>query len=138
MKNLLKGQIPEDYALDYEKTFSEQSDKIYGKLIPELKKLMSGHFNPSVTQMAEWLRSVHKHRRDRERKRITGQLDMVDRRTHINACLSEVNIVLFILFITFFNCLIIQKYSYIWQKRNRQLKVAIKLCDNNDDSIKEF
>ncbi|POG61878.1 hypothetical protein GLOIN_2v1786037, partial [Rhizophagus irregularis DAOM 181602=DAOM 197198] len=47
MKNLLKGQIPEEYRLDYGKTFSEQTVKIYEKLIPELKKLMSGHYNPS-------------------------------------------------------------------------------------------
>jgi hypothetical protein len=29
MKNLMKGQIPQEYALDYDKTFSEQSEKIY-------------------------------------------------------------------------------------------------------------
>ena len=68
MKNLLKGQIPDEYAIDYEKTFSEQSDKIYKKLIPELKKLMSGHFNPSVIQLSNWLRSIHKHKRDRIKK----------------------------------------------------------------------
>src|SRR5688572_10083605 len=95
MKNLLKDQIPEDYALDYDKTFTEQSDKIHKKLIPKLKKLMSGHFDPSVTQLTEWLRSVHKHKRNRERKRLTGQLDRVNRRTHINARLSEVSIILF-------------------------------------------
>ncbi|GES87871.1 hypothetical protein GLOIN_2v1474530 [Rhizophagus clarus] len=47
MKNLLKGQIPEEYQLDYDKTFSEQTAKIYEKLIPELKRLMSGYYNPS-------------------------------------------------------------------------------------------
>ncbi|GET54907.1 hypothetical protein GLOIN_2v1838422 [Rhizophagus irregularis DAOM 181602=DAOM 197198] len=68
MKNLLKGQIPEEYRLDYGKTFSEQTAKIYEKLIPELKKLMSGHYNPSVTQLSDWLRLMHKHKRDRQRK----------------------------------------------------------------------
>ncbi|CAB4423968.1 unnamed protein product [Rhizophagus irregularis] len=82
MKNLLKGQIPEEYRLDYGKTFSEQTAKIYEKLIPELKKLMSGHYNPSVTQLSDWLRSMHKHKRDRQRKRQSGQLDKVDRRMH--------------------------------------------------------
>ncbi|CAB5377985.1 unnamed protein product [Rhizophagus irregularis] len=48
MKNLLKSQIPEKYWLDYGKTFSEQTAKIYEKLIPELKKLMSGHYNLRV------------------------------------------------------------------------------------------
>ncbi|GBB90776.1 hypothetical protein RclHR1_17840003 [Rhizophagus clarus] len=46
-KNLLKGQIPEEYWLDYSKTFSEQIAKIYEKLIPKLKRLMSEHYNPS-------------------------------------------------------------------------------------------
>ena len=44
MKYLLKGQIPEEFQLDYDWTFSEQSDKIYKKLIPELKRLMSGNY----------------------------------------------------------------------------------------------
>ncbi|RIA91157.1 hypothetical protein C1645_822470 [Glomus cerebriforme] len=46
MKHILKGQIPDEYALDYDKIFIKQSNKIYKKLIPELKKLMSGHYNP--------------------------------------------------------------------------------------------
>jgi len=92
MKYLLKGQIPEEFQLDYDQTFSEQSDKIYKKLIPELKRLMSGHYNPSVTQLSNWLRSIHKHKRDRQRKRQSGQLDQDDRRMHINLRLSEVSI----------------------------------------------
>ncbi|GBC10066.1 hypothetical protein RclHR1_09310001, partial [Rhizophagus clarus] len=52
MKNLLKGQIPEKYRLDYGKTFNEQTAKIYEKLIPELKRLMSGHYNLSVIQLS--------------------------------------------------------------------------------------
>ena len=51
MKNLLKGQIPEEFRLDYNRTFSEQSNIIYEKLIPELKRMMEGNFNPSVTQL---------------------------------------------------------------------------------------
>ena len=92
MKYLLKGQIPEEFRLDYDRTFSEQSDKIYKKLIPELKRLMSGHYNPSVTQLSNWLRSIHKHKRDRQRKQQSGQLDQDDRRMHINLRLSEVSI----------------------------------------------
>jgi hypothetical protein len=95
MKHIMKGQIPDEYAIDYGKTFSEQSEKIYKKLIPELKKLMSGHFNPSVTQMSNWLRSMHKHKRDRIRKRQAGQLDRDDRRMHVNVRLSEVSSILF-------------------------------------------
>ena len=92
MKYLLKGQIPEEFRLDYDRTFSEQSDKIYKKLIPELKRLMSGHYNPSVTQLSNWLRSIHKHKRDRQRKQQSGQLDQDDRRMHINSRLFEVSI----------------------------------------------
>ena len=95
MKNLMKGQIPKEYVIDYDKTFSEQSEKIYRKLISELSKLMSGHFNPSVTQMSNWFRSIHKHRRDRYRKKQSGQLDKVNRRMHINARQSEVSSNLF-------------------------------------------
>jgi hypothetical protein len=95
MKNILKGQIPDEYALDYNKTFSEQSEKIFKKLIPELQRLMSDHFNPSVTQLSDWLRSTHKHKRDRMRKKQSGQLDRSDRRMHINARLSEVSSILF-------------------------------------------
>ena len=92
MKYLLKGQIPEEFRLDYDRTFSEQSDKIYKKLIPELKRLMSGHYNLSVTQLSNWLWSIHKHKRDRQRKQQSGQLDQDDRRMHINLRLSEVSI----------------------------------------------
>ena len=92
MKYLLKGQIPEEFRLDYDRTFSEQLDQIYKKLIPELKRLMSGHYNPSVTQLSNWLRSIHKHKWDRLRKRQSGQLDQDDRRMHINSRLSDVSI----------------------------------------------
>lgn len=91
----MKGQIPDEYAMDYDQTFSEQSEKIHKRLIPELKKLMSGHFNPSVTQLTNWLRSMHKHKRDRIRKQQSGQLDKTDRRMHINSRLAEVSSILF-------------------------------------------
>ena len=92
MKNLLKGEVPKEFLLDYEKTFTEQLETIYEKLIPELKRLMQGNFKPSVTQLSNWLRSVHKHRRDRIRKRQLGQLEKTDRRLHKNTRLAEVGI----------------------------------------------
>ena len=49
MKHLLKGQILKEYQLDYDITFTEQSATVYEKLILELKQLMVGHYNPSVT-----------------------------------------------------------------------------------------
>lgn len=95
MKNLLKGQIPNEYRLDYSKTFSEQKNTIFGKLIPELQRMMMGNFNPSVTQLSNWLRSVHKHRRNRLRKSELGKLDKDDRRLHRNSRLAEVRVILF-------------------------------------------
>lgn len=94
MKNLLKGQIPNEYQLKYDLTFSEQTKTVYEKLIPELKKLMEGLFNPSVTQLSNWLRAIHKHRRDRLRKRTSGQLIKTDRRLHKNSRLAEVSVFL--------------------------------------------
>lgn len=88
----MKGQIPAEFRLDYNKTFSDQQATIYEKLIPELKRLMEGVFNPSVTQLSNWLKSIHKHRRDRLRKRQSGTLEMVDRRLHSNTRLAEVSI----------------------------------------------
>lgn len=90
MKNLLKGQIPAEYGLNYEMTFTEQSQNVYEKLIPELKRLMQGNYNPSVTQLSNWLRAFHKHRRDRLRKRLSGKLGKDDRRLHTNSRLNEV------------------------------------------------
>lgn len=94
MKNLLKGQIPEEFQLNYDLTFTEQSKTVYEKLIPKLKRLMQGHFDPSVTQLSNWLRSIHKHRRDRLRKRRLGKLVKGDRRLHKNSRLAEVSIFL--------------------------------------------
>ena len=95
MKYLLKGQIPAEYQLDYNTTFSEQSTTVYEKLIPELKRLMEGNFNPSVTQLSHWLRAIHKHRRDRLRKQQSGNLKKDDERLHRNARLSDVRNILF-------------------------------------------
>ena len=82
MKNLMKGILAK-YQLDYEKTFSEQTTTV---------RLMKGVFNPSVTQLSNWLKSIHKHRRDRLRKRIAGTLGQVDRRLHANTRLAEVSV----------------------------------------------
>jgi uncharacterized protein YktB (UPF0637 family) len=94
MKNLLKG-LPKERQLDYSKTFSQQSKNVHENLIPELKRMMMGHYNPSVTQLTDWLRSIHKHRRDRLRNLQTGKLNVTDRCTYKNAHLSEVSDILF-------------------------------------------
>ncbi|CAG8484581.1 16102_t:CDS:2 [Funneliformis caledonium] len=60
MKNLIKGQIPAEYQLNYEKMFSEQVTTIYENLILELKRMMKA-----------------------------GTLRKVDRRLHANTRLAE-------------------------------------------------
>lgn len=136
MKHLLKGQIPKEYRLDYELTFSEQKTTIYEKLIPELKRLMEGNnFNPSVTQLSNWLQSIHKHRRDRLRKRTSGKLSKVDRRLHKNSRLMDVSI--FYKLFLYCSCLIINLWI-IWQKKNRRVKSALKLFDMKDEAIEQF
>ena len=113
MKHLLKGQILREYQLDYDITFMEQSATVYEKLIPELRQLMAGHFNPSVTQLSNWLHSIHKHRRDRIRKRNSGKLIKDDRRMHKNTRLGEVSI----FFNLYCNYLIINLRSYSTEKK---------------------
>src|SRR5581483_3412279 len=134
MKKLLEGQIPEEYQLDYSLTFSEQSKMVYEKLIPKLKRCMKGIYNPSVTQLSNWLQSIHKHRRDQMRKWQSGQLEKDDRKLHMNARLSDVSILLII--ISFLQLLLIN--LYIQQKKNRQIKAALRLYDENDEKIEKY
>jgi hypothetical protein len=129
---LLKG-LPEEYQLNYDKTFSEQSKTIYEKLIPELKRSMEGIFNPSVTQLSTWLRAIHKHRRDRLRKRMSGKLDETDRRLHKNSRLTDVGIYLIN---SFYSYLLIN--LYIRQKKNRRIKAALKLYEANSEEIEAY
>ncbi|CAG8720654.1 8447_t:CDS:2, partial [Funneliformis caledonium] len=60
--NTTAVRIPVEYQLNYEKTFSEQVITIYENLILELKRMMEGVFNLSVTQLSNWLKAIHKHR----------------------------------------------------------------------------
>src|ERR1043165_8556462 len=113
MKHLLKGQIPKEYQLDYEIIFTEQSATIYEKLISELRRFMASHFNPSVTQLSNWLHSIHKHRRNRIQKRNSGKLTKVDRRMHKNLRLAEVSI----FFNLYCNYLMINLRSYLTEKK---------------------
>jgi hypothetical protein len=120
MKNLLKGQIPNEYQLKYDLTFFEQTKTVYGKLIPELKKLMEGLFNPSVTQLSNWLRAIHKHRRDRLRKRTSGQLRKTDRRLHKNSRLAEVSVFLKLFL---YCCCLITIFKLFDRKRTDELSL---------------
>ena len=52
----------------------------------------------------------------------------------MNARLSDVNILLII--ISFLQLLLIN--LYIWQKKNRRIKTALRLYDENDEEIEKY
>ncbi|CAG8694158.1 1028_t:CDS:2 [Funneliformis mosseae] len=52
-------------------------------------EMMKGVFNPSVTQLSNWLKAINKHYSDRLKKRQVGILEKVDRRLHANTYIAE-------------------------------------------------
>ncbi len=60
MKAILK-MIDSKRDLDYGETFnSKKNVKIRYSLILELRKAMTPNFYPSVNQLSNWLKSLHK------------------------------------------------------------------------------
>ena len=60
MKAILKT-IDSKWDLDYDETFnSKKNVKTRHSLIPELRKAMAPNFCPSVNQLSNWLKSLHK------------------------------------------------------------------------------
>src|SRR6185437_16139601 len=68
------------------------------------------------------------------RKRQSGQLEKDDQKLHMNARLSDVSILLII--ISFLQLLLIN--LYIRQKKNRRIKAALRLYDENDEEIEKY
>src|SRR5581483_2084590 len=62
------------------------------------------------------------------------QLEKDDQKLHMNAHLSDVSILLII--ISFLQLLLIN--LYIQQKKNRQIKTALRLYDENDKEIEKY
>ena len=62
MKAILKT-INSKQDLDYGETFnSKKNVKTRHNLIPELRKAIASNFCPSVNQLSNWLKSLHKSR----------------------------------------------------------------------------
>ncbi len=60
MKAILK-MIDSKRDLNYGETFnSKKNIKTCYSLIPELRKAMAPNFYPSVNQLSNWLKSLHK------------------------------------------------------------------------------
>ncbi|CAG8647442.1 1989_t:CDS:2 [Funneliformis mosseae] len=58
------------------------------------RRIMESIFNISVTQLSNWLKAIHKHHRDRLKKRQAGILGKVDRRLHANTHFTELKLLL--------------------------------------------
>ena len=53
--------IDSKWDLDYGETFNNKKNiKTRHNLIPELRKVMAPNFCPSVNQLSNWLKSLHK------------------------------------------------------------------------------
>ena len=64
MKEILKT-LSSEYEMKYDEVFTSPDNKnIRQKLVPELLKSLKPQYNPSYGQLNDWLRALHKHRRD--------------------------------------------------------------------------
>ena len=90
MKEILKT-LPQEYEMMYDKVFNNQENKkIRQKLVPELLRALRPRFNPSYSQLKEWLRALHKHRRDGYLSEQKGVKEKSNRRIHNNNRIAEV------------------------------------------------
>ena len=90
MKEVLKT-LPSEFEMKYDKVFNRQDNKsIQSKLVSELLRLLRSRYNPTYIQLREWLRSLHKHRRDSYLLNIKGAQDQTNRRVHNNNRVAEV------------------------------------------------
>jgi hypothetical protein len=90
MKEILKT-LPPEYEMKYEQVFgSLDNKKIREKLVPELFRALRPRFNPSYGKLKEWLRALHKHRRDSFLLNKKGTQDKSNRRVHNNNRVTEV------------------------------------------------
>lgn len=83
--------LPQEFEMKYDKVFNSQDNKkIRSKLIPELLRSLRPRYNPSYVQLKEWLRSLHKHRRDGHLLTMKGTQDQTNRRVHNNNRVADV------------------------------------------------
>lgn len=90
MKEILKTLSPER-LLKCDKVFnSPENKRIREQLVPELFRRLRPKFNPSYNQLKEWLRVLHKHRRDTYLLSQKGSQNQANRRVHTNNRLNSV------------------------------------------------
>ena len=91
MKAVLKTVSSKD-DLDYDEPFnSEKNAALRRSLIPELRKSLAPNFRPSVDQLTNWLKSLHKSRRSARRIKKIGKGPSELRRIHNNNRVHEVS-----------------------------------------------
>ena len=91
MKAVLKTISWKD-DLDYDEPFnSEKNAALCHSLIPELRKFLAPNFRPSVDQLMNWLKTLHKSRRTARRIKKSGKGLSELRRIHNNNRVHEVS-----------------------------------------------
>ena len=91
MKAVLKT-VSSKNDLDYNEPFnSEKNATLRRSLIPELRKSLASNFRPSVDQLTNWLKTLHKSRQTARRiKKSEKDLSELQR-THNNNRVHEVS-----------------------------------------------
>ena len=90
MKEILKNLSPE-YEMKYDEVVTSPDNRsIRQKLVPELLRSLKPRHNPSYVQLNDWLRALHKHRRDGVLLAQKGARDRTSRRVHNNNRVAEV------------------------------------------------
>ena len=83
MKEILKN-LSSEYEMKYDEVFTSPDNRsIRQKLVPELLKSLKPH------QLNDWLRALHKHRRDGVLLAQKGARDRTSRRIHNNNRIAE-------------------------------------------------
>jgi hypothetical protein len=91
MQTVLKTVNSKD-DLDYDEPFnSEKNAALRRSLIPELRKSLASNFRPSVDQITNWLKSLHKSRRSARKIKKSGKGLLELRRIHNNNRVHEIS-----------------------------------------------
>ena len=91
MKAILKTISAKD-DLDYDEFFnSEKNIEKRHNLISELRKALAPNFRPSVNQLTDWLKTLHKSRRAARRIMKSGKGLVEKRRIHNNNRVHDVS-----------------------------------------------
>ena len=101
MKEILKN-LSSEYKMKYDEVFTSPNNRsIRQKLVPELLKLLKSRHNLSYIQLNDWLRALHKHRRDGVLLAQKEARDRTSRRVHNNNRVAEVRCKIHLFLLTF-------------------------------------